>query len=73
MDSSHEKGTRCLNSKQDLKYCRPPKGKKAIGSKSRLVAKRYSEQYGIDYKEKFSPVVKISTIRCILAIAATVK
>jgi hypothetical protein len=38
--------------------------------KARLVAKRYSQLFGIDFNETFNPVVKIDSIRSILAISA---
>ncbi|MCO5590817.1 hypothetical protein L7F22_044792 [Adiantum nelumboides] len=37
---------------------------------AKLVAKGYAQMYGIDYEEIFSPVVKMATVRVVIAIVA---
>jgi hypothetical protein len=34
--------------------------------KARLVAKRFAQEYGVDYNETFSPLARIDTIRMVL-------
>lgn len=41
-----------------------------IKYKVRLVARGFSQEYGIDYKETFAPVIRLDALRAMLALAA---
>ena len=41
--------------------------------KTRLIAKCFTQEYGIDYEETFAPVARISSIRALLAVATASK
>ena len=38
--------------------------------KARLVAKRYTQKEGLDYIETFSPIAKLVSVKCLLAVVA---
>ena len=38
--------------------------------KAHLVAKGYTQTYGVDYNETFSPVAKISSVRILISLVA---
>jgi uncharacterized pyridoxal phosphate-containing UPF0001 family protein len=38
-------------------------------NKARLVAKRYSQQHGVDFHETFAPVTHLDTVRALISLA----
>ena len=41
--------------------------------KAHLVAKSFTQEYGIDYEENFDPIAHISYVRALLAVATASK
>ncbi|KAL0426860.1 UNVERIFIED_CONTAM: Retrovirus-related Pol polyprotein from transposon TNT 1-94 [Sesamum latifolium] len=63
-------GKKVIECKWVYKKKPPVSEKKGEKFKAQLVAKRYSQQKGIDYDEIFSPVVRHTSIRTVLALVA---
>jgi hypothetical protein len=64
------KGANVVTNKWVLKVKRLPDGR-TDRYKARLVARGFSQQYGVHYDETFAPVVRVETVRILLVIAAT--
>ena len=63
------KGANIVSCKWVFKVKRLPNGQ-IDRYKARLVARGFSQQYGIDYEETFAPVVRMESLHVLLAIAA---
>lgn len=64
-------GLNVIDSKWVFKLKRKPDGSIDI-YKARFVAKGFKQRYGIDYEDTFSLVVKLATIRLILALTISI-
>jgi hypothetical protein len=63
------KGVNIVSNKWVFKIKRLPNDHVGL-YKARLVARGFSQQYGVDYEETFAPVVRMESLRILLAIAA---
>ncbi|KAG5674318.1 hypothetical protein PVAND_004295 [Polypedilum vanderplanki] len=63
-------GKKVVKSKWVFKLKRESDGKVAR-YKARLVAKGFTQRYGIDYEETYSPVVRYTSVRLLMALAAS--
>ena len=63
------KGHRAIKTKWVYKTKRDSNGE-VVRFKARLVAKGYTQRYGIDYEETYAPVVRYTSVRILMALAA---
>src|SRR5437762_7702582 len=63
------KGRRIVTNKWALKH-KKNEIARIVRLKARLVARGFSQFYGVDYLDTYAPVVKLASIRILLAIAA---
>ena len=63
------KGRRIVTNKWALKHKKNEMAR-IVRLKARLVARGFSQIYGVDYLDTYAPVVKLASIRILLAIAA---
>jgi len=70
VDKSHDKNVIGLKWIYKIKYSEDDSFQMY---KAQLVVKGYSQQPGIDFNDTFTPLIRIETIRTILAIVAQLK
>jgi Reverse transcriptase (RNA-dependent DNA polymerase) len=63
------KSVNIISSRWVFKVKRLPNGQ-INRYKARVVARGFSQQYGVDYYETFAPVIRMESLRILLAIAA---